>query len=266
MPRHHDRCSGHCCESFTLPIGPEALELSYRRWLGDGESLQMNGDPGGPRYQDIHLIYPMVTYIGYNAEGPELVNPTDDEILGRPRPKEHRYRCKHLDPATRDCTIYDIRPEMCRSYPNGGSCDYANCTWDKVKAEPDTPEERERRKAALTPLENEITLPEVEPKESTKTEVTGPCADCGIRVPVNTMVKCMACGAHLCQPCWTYGHDCQRDARKVCCEVCGVAVPPADIKACVDCGKQVCADCWASGCWGMDVRCNDCARNNKGLR
>jgi Fe-S-cluster containining protein len=110
----------------------------------------MAGAEAGPVYQDIHLIAPMVYYLGYTTDHPLQVNPTDAELLGNPRERLHYYGCKNLDPATGDCTIYEIRPYMCRSYPNSGVCNYAKCTWRERKAKRETPAQRRKRKAALT--------------------------------------------------------------------------------------------------------------------
>lgn len=146
-----DRCTGDCCENFTLPVSPEELEANYHRWVIDGQPLGMNRAAPKTWFQDIHLIYPMVTYLGYTDITPPKVNLTDEQILGNPEPKFHRYTCKHFDPKTRNCTIYEIRPVMCRSYPHGCGCNYAGCTWDEVKAKPHTPKEIEERIVALTP-------------------------------------------------------------------------------------------------------------------
>jgi Fe-S-cluster containining protein len=32
--------------------------------------------------------------------------------------------CRHFDTATRRCGIYEARPRMCSSYPNGGTCEF----------------------------------------------------------------------------------------------------------------------------------------------
>jgi len=41
---------------------------------------------------------------------------------------EPYYACKHLDRATRLCTVYEIRPQMCRDYPGDVPCKW--CTYD----------------------------------------------------------------------------------------------------------------------------------------
>ena len=57
----------------------------------------------------------------------------------RPTFEGYRYRCKHWDPETGDCTIYDIRPQMCRDYPGAHGCNYAACTWHSRRQEKKAP-------------------------------------------------------------------------------------------------------------------------------
>jgi Fe-S-cluster containining protein len=38
------------------------------------------------------------------------------------------YDCRHLQP-NGDCRIYDNRPRMCRTYPNGKPCARQGCTY-----------------------------------------------------------------------------------------------------------------------------------------
>lgn len=116
-----DRCTGHCCQNFSLSWSPEELRDAYRRWQDDLNDL-------APIPIDIHLIYPMVFYLGDDAPGVEHIN--------EPVFSGYRYRCKHWDPATRDCTIYEIRPQMCRDYPGEAGCNYAACTWQSSRQKP----------------------------------------------------------------------------------------------------------------------------------
>lgn len=145
-----DRCTGHCCRDFSLRFSPEELMAAYRRWQsgGRGERLTMSGAPRGVELAEIHLIAPMVVHLGHTERTPRLVNPTDDELIGKPV-RGHRYRCKHWDPKTGDCTIYEIRPLMCRDYPGRRECSYAACTWKSRKAKKETRVEQAKRKRAL---------------------------------------------------------------------------------------------------------------------
>ncbi len=63
-----------------------------------------------PMIQDIFLLYPMLKPKGLDAEGREV------------------FSCKNFEPATGLCTIYEIRPTMCRLYPANGKCPCEGCT------------------------------------------------------------------------------------------------------------------------------------------
>lgn len=163
-----DRCTGHCCQNFYMPLSPDELERGYRRWSTDGGTqIQMNGKRDSPIYRDIHLIAPMVVYLGPDAKMSRCVNPTDETLLGKPELPSHRYRCKHFDPKAKVCTIYDIRPAMCRDYPGEdwpnasiekrATCNYAGCTWKARKAKRETKAQLRDRLKALQPVEKEPT-------------------------------------------------------------------------------------------------------------
>jgi Fe-S-cluster containining protein len=94
----------------------------------------------------------MVVYLGFTDRKPKRVNPSDEKLLGKPEVKSHRYRCKHFDPKKKICTIYEIRPQMCRDYPGGKGCkcQYAACTWTKRKEKQQTKKELADRKRKLT--------------------------------------------------------------------------------------------------------------------
>jgi Fe-S-cluster containining protein len=151
------RCKGHCCRAFFLPCSPEELEAHYHRWLEYRSaircltSLTMDSKrvhmPELNVIQDIHLIYPMVRYLGAFKRPPyrEVVS-TGDSVL------KHYYTCKHFDPKTSNCTIYAIRPVMCRDYPYGRGCNYADCTWSGHKQ---LPVKKQAEKSILS-LDGEI--------------------------------------------------------------------------------------------------------------
>jgi Fe-S-cluster containining protein len=132
-----DCCTGHCCEDIGLSISPRILEVVYQNWIF--EKLYKNGDHIGMNCQipdwsslknsslfsgiihDIHLIYPMLIFVYKDDIHPDGGVQIKDTVV-------YHYRCKHFDKAKRICTIYDIRPRMCRSFPNNGFCGYENCT------------------------------------------------------------------------------------------------------------------------------------------
>lgn len=122
------RCTGHCCQNFYLPFSPDELDRSYRRWKSGGEQIHMNDGKSGPIFKDIHLITPMVVHLGFTDKEPRQIVKS-----GGPPVKAHRYRCKHFDAKAKVCTIYEIRPAMCRDYPGKAGCNFAACTWKSAR-------------------------------------------------------------------------------------------------------------------------------------
>lgn len=146
-----NRCTGHCCRSFCLPLSPKELREAYERWRAslDGHPIYKNEEPKDKRiYNDIWLVAPMAKHIGIKQTF-QQVNPPDHELTEGKKLPGHWYRCKHFDDKTKKCSIYEIRPRMCRDYPYGESCNYAGCTWKKVKAKKETRAGRAARKKGL---------------------------------------------------------------------------------------------------------------------
>lgn len=88
------RCTGHCCDGFTLNQSPGKLA-----------ALAAGGDA------DAAKIIGLIRVKSYGEGNRFLL----------------RYRCKALL-ANGDCGVYEERPEMCRRYPDGGECRVAGCT------------------------------------------------------------------------------------------------------------------------------------------
>ena len=150
MPKVTNRCTGHCCRSFYLPYSPKELEAKYRLWQGSSATrFVKNGlkDNRGAVPEDIWLIYPMVEYLGMKQPF-KKVNPSNDALLGR-SDRGHYYSCKHFDDKAKKCTIYEIRPRICRDYPYGSKCEYEGCTWKKVRAMKETKAATAARKKGL---------------------------------------------------------------------------------------------------------------------
>jgi Fe-S-cluster containining protein len=131
------RCKGQCCRVFTLPLPPEELKERYEHFLNNGKDRLHKSDQRSyyqknEQYtstEEIYLIYPMVKYLGKFKKTPQGYR-TNEYI--------HHYTCKHLDKKTGNCTIYEIRPKMCRRYPDAGICYYKGCSCDRAA----TPKER----------------------------------------------------------------------------------------------------------------------------
>ena len=156
--KQRGRCSGHCCACFYLPYSPDALEAAYMRWV------KLHGKPGPDQVPvsmsngldafngasaslliDIHLIYPMLIYLG---EGDRLMPKQIREVTTERGEERHYYSCVHWDQRTGNCQIYEHRPQMCREYPyRDNGCNYAGCTWTKRKVKPMTVRERKELEA-----------------------------------------------------------------------------------------------------------------------
>lgn len=104
------RCTGHCCTCFTFPWSPEVLELVDQ--AEQGRARGEDWPEGVPQLQDGATIAAMVVPIGPGIEGTGLFE----------------YTCKHYDADSGNCTAYDSRPQMCREYPYGRPCPWADCT------------------------------------------------------------------------------------------------------------------------------------------
>jgi Fe-S-cluster containining protein len=103
------KCSGQCCQSIVIPgFTQEDLRAAYLAWLRS--EPEFTGPSGTfPMIRDIFLLYPMLKPKGYDQDKREV------------------FSCKNYDTQTGLCTIYEIRPTMCRVYP-GGRCPCAGCT------------------------------------------------------------------------------------------------------------------------------------------
>lgn len=89
------RC-GNCCNDVRLAESPEVLQRAYKYWL----QLSMIN----PNFSEIYLIYPMLTF--------KYQNLSED--------LPYHYACKHFTFDSHGlglCSIYDIRPRMCKDFP-----------------------------------------------------------------------------------------------------------------------------------------------------
>ena len=95
-------CGGDCCRSFYLPFSPEELK----------EKVEDGAITDGAQ------ILAMVEHLGHFEKRPHQTTvKTDYDSAG------HYYRCRNLG-VDGLCTVYDSRPEMCRSFPYDGDCNY----------------------------------------------------------------------------------------------------------------------------------------------
>lgn len=94
---------GYCCQDVRLAESPDMLEKAYHYWK---KSSSID-----PKFSDIYIIYPMLTF--------KYENPEKDFSF--------HYYCKHFKynaDGISTCTIYDIRPQMCRNFPYYDDVEY----------------------------------------------------------------------------------------------------------------------------------------------
>lgn len=119
------RCTGHCCKSFDLPLGPGQLALIAQ--------IAENGDQGFWRSSDAGVVWS--TPIRSTRGDPVYFTSPEEALqiarmvrwVGRNDSSLHFYDCKNLTEAG-DCSIYETRPTMCRDYPYGNACTKSGCT------------------------------------------------------------------------------------------------------------------------------------------
>lgn len=98
------RCVGHCCRRFAIEHSPEQLRMDYALW---------KKDPSSSKIKDIEKIATMVIHLKSSVDG-----------------IEHVYTCKNLL-SNGDCGIYQVRPQMCRDFPESDGCHYRGCKSDR---------------------------------------------------------------------------------------------------------------------------------------
>jgi len=108
------RCTGHCCESFSLPFSP--IEMGYmRRLIAAGKTMVRRW---GVKSNNLEMVLDMVIFqrMDYCMAGNRKKSLTP----------QYHYTCKHYDAANKKCTVYESRPSMCRQF--GNNCAYRGCT------------------------------------------------------------------------------------------------------------------------------------------
>ena len=153
MTKDTKTCSGHCCKAFQIGGKTyEELGIEYQLWLQGARGLtpvrsMTSGHEPTPRhalrpagedqlqiYDEIHLIYPMLIPLGRMKQNPEKLIVTES-MRQSPGWEESDdqgvdfFTCKHLSPEG-NCTIYEIRPNMCRRYGVRRDCEFEDCTWE----------------------------------------------------------------------------------------------------------------------------------------
>ena len=106
-----NRCTGHCCRRFPLPVAPDELDLVRERC------------------EDGVFVADMLVHIEPATE-PE---PRPGQGPQAARGEVHYYTCRHFNTDTGNCQEYENRPAMCRNFPYGDTCSYKACTWADAK-------------------------------------------------------------------------------------------------------------------------------------
>ena len=148
--KKEDRCTGHCCRSFSISRSPAELRAEFERPATDPT-----------REKDIDQLHGMLIYLGQFHTNPVLETKGEtwtrkamliackSEEKYTPPPQtmraginspwaprnedprgQHWYACRNIQ-LDGNCGIYETRPDMCRRYPNGQVCVFTECTWSK---------------------------------------------------------------------------------------------------------------------------------------
>jgi len=110
-------CKGMCCEAFSLgQLSP--ADVRARVLTREG-------------FADDEFIADMLVPLGYFNRNPLHVVGNQDYAVQEMSTQSFMgawfYTCRHYDKATRSCTVYEQRPQMCRKFPNDGQCQFNGC-------------------------------------------------------------------------------------------------------------------------------------------
>lgn len=91
------KCPGYCCSYPVIPLNSRDVKRLARHF--------------GLSFQKARAKFTKV-----DGDEPYAMRRKADEHFGR--------ICRFFDTEKRRCTIYEARPEICRSYPGGKGCGY----------------------------------------------------------------------------------------------------------------------------------------------
>lgn len=120
-----ERCTGHCCRRFSLPI-PWMKVKMIKKAIARGIQDIPTGKPfrtWNIASEDFQKTMDMLIPLG---EFREEVQFQRGHRSRKNEERQYHYTCRHYD--GRNCTIYESRPAMCRNYPDGRKCQYRGCT------------------------------------------------------------------------------------------------------------------------------------------
>ena len=131
------RCTGHCCRSFCLRSSPAELAkvlTNPHAREEDRFTASMVIPLGRFASNPTQLVKgeswaEKALHLGLKSDEQiqELRADTRHGSYLRENSGGHYYACRYVL-LNGDCGIYENRPEMCRSYPNGHECAFEACT------------------------------------------------------------------------------------------------------------------------------------------
>jgi Fe-S-cluster containining protein len=99
------KCPAYCCSYARIGIEPDEIERI-------AEHFKISAEEAKLRYTKMR-------------EGDRVLRHRKDAIYGTV--------CTFLDPNTRRCSIYEVRPQVCRDYPEENRCGYYEfLSWERT--------------------------------------------------------------------------------------------------------------------------------------
>lgn len=92
------KCTAYCCSYTHIPTNKTDIKRLAKHFGVDEEKARRRYTKKG------------------DSENPRVLRHTDDE--------HYVTSCMFLDKETRNCTIYDARPKICREFPTQNRCGY----------------------------------------------------------------------------------------------------------------------------------------------
>lgn len=107
------KCTAYCCSYTHIPVNKTDLKRLAKHHGVSVEKAEKKFTKKGDK------------------ENPRVLRHTDDEHFGT--------SCMFLDKETRNCTIYEGRPKICRDFPTQKRCGYYEfLMWEReVQDDPD---------------------------------------------------------------------------------------------------------------------------------
>ena len=104
MKTHYDcgKCPGYCCSYPRIPVEPRDLRRLAAHF--------------GITKQEARKRFTRKDEDDDSKKPGRIMRHKDDEIFGT--------ICRFFDQDSRSCSIYEVRPEMCRDYPGLKRCGY----------------------------------------------------------------------------------------------------------------------------------------------